>query len=66
MIILGVKDEQRLFGARKFLVESGIQHCHFYEPDIGDELTALATEPVVGGQRKLFRKFQLLRSKGGA
>jgi hypothetical protein len=34
----------------------------FYEPDLGDELTAVALE---GAGAKLCRKFSLLFSKGG-
>lgn len=66
VIILSAKDENRLHRVRKYLVEQGIQHVHFYEPDLDDELTAIATEPIYSDRRPAFRKFQLLRSKGGA
>jgi hypothetical protein len=45
---------------RKYLVENGIRHAHFYEPDIENQLTALATEPLFGEQRNLMKKYQLL------
>jgi hypothetical protein len=32
----------------------------FFEPDRGNELTALATEPVFGDTRRLFRNLRLL------
>lgn len=63
MIILGAKNEAKLHQIRKFLIDNGIRHVHFYESDLDDALTALATEPLHGDQRKLFRRFQLLRSK---
>ena len=63
VVILAAKNEQRLHRVRKYLVENGIKHAHFYESDIGNELTALATEPICGDRRELFSKYQLL--KGG-
>jgi hypothetical protein len=66
VIICGVRDEQQLHKVRRYLIDSGIRHVHFYETDLDDELTALATEPVHGDRRRLFRKFQLLRTKVGA
>ena len=65
VVILAAKNEERLHRVRKYLVDKGVQHAHFYESDIGDELTALATEPIHGERRELFRKYQLLQSKGG-
>lgn len=66
VIICGIKNETKLNQVRKFLIDNGIRHVHFYEPDIDDELTALATEPLHGDRRNLFRKFQLLRPKTAA
>lgn len=63
VIIIGIKNEQKLHQVRKYLMESGIRHVHFYETDMDDQLTALATEPVHGERRKLFRKFQLLKDR---
>jgi hypothetical protein len=66
VIILSAKDERKLHQARRYLIDNGVRHVHFYEADLDDQLTALATEPVHGEKRGLFRKFQLLRCKGGA
>lgn len=63
VIIIGVKNEKKLHQVRQFLIENSIQHAHFYERDLDDELTALATEPICGDRRRLFRKFQLLKSR---
>jgi hypothetical protein len=64
VIILSAKNENRLHRVRKHLIDNGIQHVHFYEPDLGDELTALATEPIFSDRRDIFRKYQLLRTGG--
>lgn len=66
VIILSIKNESKLHEIRNYLIDNGIQHVHFYEPDIDDQLTALATEPIFGDRRRLFRKFQLLRHKEAA
>jgi hypothetical protein len=64
VVILSAKNEQRLHRVRRYLVDQGVRHAHFCESDLGNELTALATEPIRGDRRNLFRKYQLL--KGGA
>lgn len=61
VIILSAKNENRLHRVRKYLIDNGIRHVHFYEPDIGNELTALATEPIFEDRRPLFKKYQLIR-----
>lgn len=63
MVILGIPSEEELHSVRKRLVDHGIRHCHFYEPDIGDELTSLASEPITGKKRRLFSKYKLLGSR---
>ena len=61
VIVCGVKSEQSLNNARKYLDDKGIRYKKFREPDIGDQLTSLATEPVLNGDREHFKKFQLLK-----
>lgn len=43
MIFLGVDNEEHLKEWSEHLNDEGINHSTFIEPDIGDELTALAT-----------------------
>ena len=64
VILCGVKTEQSLWNARNYLSNAGIKFCDFTEPDIGDQLTAIATEPVAGDSvRRYFKKFQLLKGE---
>lgn len=65
VIILSVEDETALHKARLSLVNNKIQHVHFYEPDIGNELTAIATKAVWGDDRKIFRKYKLMKTYQG-
>lgn len=61
LIVCGVKNEQALHKARDHLASLGIKFESFVEPDIGNQLTALATEPVSGDVRKSLRKYQLIK-----
>jgi hypothetical protein len=45
------------------LREAGIRLQAFYEPDLNNELTAFATEPIGSDKRHLFRNFQLLKAE---
>jgi hypothetical protein len=70
VIICGIATEAKLENALCRLNALGIR-CHaFREPDIGNQLTAIACEPVYGEQRRIFRQYQLLTERasliGGA
>jgi hypothetical protein len=56
-----VKDETALLKALKKLEDHGIRHTIFREADLDDQATAIATEPVYGEVRRLFRNYQLLQ-----
>lgn len=60
-VVCGVKDEAALKKAYCKIQEQNIQCCAFYEADIGDQMTALATEPVYDTARRHFRNYQLLK-----
>lgn len=38
-----------------------IKYQPFYEADIGNQLTAIATKPIYGENRRHFQKYNLLR-----
>jgi hypothetical protein len=59
--MLGVKTETQLENVCKRLEKQGIRFASFREPDIGDQLTSVCTEPIYGKDRDFFRKFQLLK-----
>ena len=61
LVLCAVKSETRLWLVFKRLERLGIALRPFREPDRGGELTALATGPVRGDQRHLFRQYQCLR-----
>lgn len=60
MIIFGIKSEPKLRSLAERLLGQGIRLKEFFEPDIGHQMTAFATEPVYGERRKLFEKYTLL------
>ena len=64
LVILAAKNEQALNKVTKYLVLNGVKFVHFYESDLDDQLTAIATEPIgeFDERRALFRKYQLLKS----
>jgi hypothetical protein len=62
-VLLGVQGEEQLLDAFRRISESGIRCIPFREPDIGNQLTAIATEPIVGDSRRSFKKYRLLSLK---
>lgn len=61
VIYLGVKNENLLKKAIGYLLENEININVFTEPDIGNQVTAIATEPLSGEIRKILRKYRLLK-----
>lgn len=61
LVLCGVRDEQHLVEAFERIKSLGIQCKEFCEPDLGDQVTAFATELVSGDLRRCFRKYQLLK-----
>lgn len=57
VVVCQVSSEQKLMEAYDKLNHRGIRMCLFREPDIGNQATALATEPTK--YRELFSKFRL-------
>lgn len=60
LIVVGVNDEIRLFKCASKLDKAGIRYKTFIEPDIGDQATAIATEPISGEARQHFKNYTLL------
>src|SRR4051812_17716371 len=61
LIICGVENEEKLLTEHERLAKIGVKTRVFYEEDRGGEATALASEIVFGGNRRHFRKYQLIK-----
>jgi hypothetical protein len=59
LIVIGVPSELELLQEAERLTGAGIPLTLFREPDIGNAATALATAPISGEARKLFRHHKL-------
>ena len=60
VIICVIRDENKLKRLIEKMDNESIVFKEFREPDIGNELTAIATSPLYGDQRKFFSRYQLL------
>lgn len=63
VIIIGIKNEQKLHQVINYLNDKSIRYAPFHENDMDNQLTALATEPLSIKDKNVFRKFQLLKMK---
>lgn len=63
LIACGVADEPSLRHVKRWLELRGIRVLAFQEPDLRNELTALASEPVADERRKLFSRFKLWKGE---
>lgn len=61
VIYLIVKSEHKLRQVVERARAAGISFKTFKEPDFGDELTAMATAPLIGDERSFFKRFQLMK-----
>lgn len=60
VISILVKNESKLKKVIEELIERGIKVSIFREPDMENEITAVATAPLTGHSRNYLKKFQLL------
>ncbi len=61
VIVFGIKNEAKLRSIAEQIRKSGIFIKEFFEPDIGHQLTAIASAPVHGEVRAIFSKYCLLK-----
>jgi hypothetical protein len=59
IVLLGVESQDKLYDIMDYLTENEVAAEIFHEPDV-DEHTAVATYPVTGEHRHLFRKFKMM------
>jgi hypothetical protein len=58
-VVIGVPDKTALFRVIAKLKTSDICHRHFYEPDGNMGLSAVATAPLLPGQRRALSNYRL-------
>jgi hypothetical protein len=63
-IVLEVPHKEALLDAARKLSSLGIEHSLFFEPDFGMEHSALASRPVRGKERHIFRRWPLWKIGG--
>lgn len=61
LVLCKASSEDELLKISRRLDAEGVRHYLFSEPDIGDQNTALITEPVYGDKRRAFRRYQCVR-----
>jgi hypothetical protein len=59
LVLCGLPSESELYEFHETLKASGVQHCIYTEPDMGEAYTALATAPLPRAARKHFRRLRL-------
>lgn len=63
VVLIGVKSKEKLKQILGSLNEQSVVNKEFYEPLFDNEITAIATEPITEDRRRIFKKYQLLKSK---
>ena len=61
LVLCGLRDEKQLVDAFERIKNLGIKCQKFREPDLDNQTTAFATGLVSGDDRRLFRKYRLLK-----
>lgn len=65
LVICHVSDEESLTRETIRLEACGVKFASFYEPDLNNEMTAIATEPLVGDDRRVCHRYRLLNYNTG-
>jgi len=60
VVVIAISDERQLFRCLDRLHRLAVPHRAFHEPDRQNELTAIATGPIAGQQRQIFRHYRCL------
>lgn len=66
LVFCTVPDEHALSLLGRDLRVIGVRYADFREPDMGDQSTAICTEPVGADRRRLFRACPLFSINTGA
>lgn len=63
IIILEVLNKQELIEAHHRLNSRGVANYMFFEPDFDMGESAIATQALIGSQRNIMKKYNLLKEK---
>ena len=63
LVLLGIKSEVQLSSIPARLENAGIQFQCFFDSDWNDQLMSIATLPVRGDRRTVFRRYHCLRKE---
>ena len=63
VVLCTVPSEDHLLRFTHKITNKGVRFVSFYEPDIGNQLTAIATEPIYNSQRKIFSNLKLFNGQ---
>jgi hypothetical protein len=64
LVVCGVADERHLYRCVERFRRLGVSHRPFHEPDRDNEMTAIATGPIFGSRRRIFRRYRCLGHLG--
>lgn len=59
--VVGVRNEEALMAVQTILEQFDFEYSSFTEPDIGNQITSIATRPIPADQRGPLLAFNLLR-----
>lgn len=62
MCLIGVLNVEELAKAQTVLTRNDIKHVAFFEPDMDNQMTAIATYPIGHRKRRFLRGFKRLRA----
>lgn len=62
-VVCGVKNKEEVEGAAEYIHSCGYTVHKFYESDLNNELTAVASGPVPSHRRHFMRRYKLLKFK---
>lgn len=60
LVYVAIKNENKLKKVMQELIDNNVDYTLFREPLCGNEITCVATRPVSGKERELFKRYQLL------
>jgi hypothetical protein len=64
LVVCAVPGEIQLFHCIDRLRRNGIEYRAYHEPDRGNQLTAIGTEPIFGERRRIFKRYRCLSEPG--